>query len=419
MADLSNVYLLIQYHPHGDELHSVIAGKFFLDTDHFEVLEDHVGGWLHDLQKEEPEKVSRVISKLARSMYWKVVSVEDIRLGLHPDLIPETRVDTSDPGPESIFEYHRVGMAEAQTLEWHQGKAYLDGHGLSVEELQQMLDNVHAGSATLSYKNEAEPVSKTEESFMTLAKIEPGLEMSLRAVRDAVKKGTMHPDVLRRLSQEIFTDSMVPGMGNKKAYADFLARPKQGVHVHIDGNSFGQINKTGRGFEAGNDAIVAMGKAIRESVDEAVGRKQAKAHRVGGDEFRVFVPTHEHAALFARALRQHLEAIPPIDGTHHLSVSMGFGHTPDHAELALIDAKQAKKATGLPAGQEKTHAASRIPGFEGIVPTGADQLPLKPLAPGASAEQILRPPEAPQPPVASSPEKPSSPGKDAPAVGLS
>jgi GGDEF domain-containing protein len=167
-------------------------------------------------------------------------------------------------------------------------------------------------------------------------------------------------------------------MGNKKAYADFLGRPKQGVHIRMDGNDFGAINKL-HGFETGNQAITAMGGAIREAMDEAVGAKHGKVFRIGGDEFHAFVPSHDHAAQFARAVRQKLEAIPAVGGTHNLSLSMGFGHTPDHAELAMINAKGAKKESYYPVGQAKTHAASQVPGFEGHIPLGPDQLNLKPI----------------------------------------
>jgi GGDEF domain-containing protein len=375
MEGLQNLYLICQMHPYGDDLHTTIIGKFYLDKEHFEVLEDHVG-WLEGLQKETPAEVAQTIWKMANSMYYKVVSLEDVRQGKYPELIPETPVPPS-AGPESRFEYHRLGMANPQLLEFHEGKAYLDGHPLSSEDLQQMLDNVQAGHATLGYKSE-EDVQKAEELFLTLAKVEPQLEAALQGLRAAVKAGHVHPDVLKNLTKEIFTDSMVRGTGNKKAYLDFLGRPKQGIHIRMDGNDFGPINKI-HGFETGNMAIGAMGGAIREAMNEAVGRSNGKVFRIGGDEFHAFVPSHEHAAQFARAVRNKLEAIPAVGGTHNLSLSIGFGHTPDHAELALINAKGQKKATGAKPGQAKTHAASQVPGYEGHIPTGSDQLPLRPL----------------------------------------
>lgn len=405
MEGLQNLYLICQIHPHGQDLHTSVVGKFYLDKDHFEVLEDHVG-WLEELSRKSPAEASSVIWRLANSMYYKVVSAEDIRQGKHPELIPETSVPAS-AGPESRFEYHRMGVPEAQLLEFHEGKAYLDGHPLSQEELQQMLDNVQAGHATLGYKQaEQDSLEKAEDFFMTLAKVEPKLDAALAGLRQAVKDGHVHPDVLKHLTNEIFTDSMVKGMGNKKAYLDFLSRPKAGVHVRMDGNDFGGINKV-HGFETGNKAISAMGAAIREAMDEAVGRAHGKVFRIGGDEFHAFVPSHEHAAHFARTVRNKLEAIPAVGGTHNLSLSLGFGHTPDHAELALINAKGAKKAAGYTPGQAKTHAASQVPGFEGHIPTGSDQLPLKPLPapePKPVPVQVVQPEPSAAPAPATSPK---------------
>lgn len=407
--DLSNVYCVYRLHPHGaDDLHHRLVAKFFLSKDHFEVLEDHTGQF-EKLAEQSPEKIASGIHALSRSMYYKLVNMQDLREGKHPELIRE-HVGQPSAGPESVFEYHRVGMPEAQKLEFHNGKAYLDGHLLEDRDLQLLLDNAKQGHATIRYHQAEEPMEKAEEFFMSLSKVEPHLEQALAGLRAAVKAGQLDPQHLRTLTQELFTDSMVKGMGNKKAYSDFLSRPKQGVHIRMDGNDFGGINKL-HGFETGNHAISAMGGAIRDAMQEAVGSKHGKLFRIGGDEFHAFVPSHEHAALFARAVRNKLEQIPAVGGTHALSLSMGFGHTPDHAELALINAKGAKKTSGARPGQAKTHAASQVPGFEGVIPTGPDQLPLKPIPevhPETAAAAIQH--------IAPKPEAPASPGPLAPAA---
>lgn len=379
--DLSSIYCIYRVHPHGegDDIHHEILGKFVLTPTHFEVLEDH-DGFLERLSKKTPAEIARKIDALAHnSMYCKVVSVADVRDGRHPELL-RTYEAPPDPGPESVFEYHRLGMPEAQTLEFHAGKAYLDGHSLQDEDLQLLLDNVQQKHATLRYKQQEDPVQKAEDLFMGLRKTSPDLDEALKSLRQAVQAGTIDAKHLKTITGEIFTDSMVRGMGNKKAYTDFLSRPKKGVHVRMDGNDFGGINKV-HGFETGNQAITAMGTAIREAMNEAVGSKHGKLFRIGGDEFHAFVPSHEHAAHFARSVRQKLEAIPAVGGTHNLSLSLGFGHTPDHAELALINAKGEKRKAGRPPGQSKTHAASQVPGFEGHIPLGTEPLNLKPAEP--------------------------------------
>jgi GGDEF domain-containing protein len=197
-------------------------------------------------------------------------------------------------------------------------------------------------------------------------KIDPGLATALGAMRSQVKAGAIDPEHFKRITSEIFTDPMT-GMGNKKAYADFLTRPRPGVHVRIDGNDFGDINKV-HGFEAGDGAIKAMGTAIREALHGTVGKARAKSYRLGGDEFHLHVPDVRSASRFARAVREKLESIAPVGGTHGLSLSMGFGHDPTTAEMALINAKTAKKTTGYKPGQARTHAHSLVPGAEGAIP---------------------------------------------------
>lgn len=396
MIGFDNIYLVYRVHPAEDgQIHRVLVGKFLLTPDHFQVLEDHVG-WLSRLEKLPPAEVARRIHSLSESMYYQVMNLEDVRQGQHPDVLPQVQAGGQE-APESTFSYHREGMASPQTLEFVQGKPYLDGHPLSDEELALILDNVQRGSATLSYKLGEDPVQKAEAAFMSLEKIEPQLEVALNSLRTAAKTGQIDPQHLKTITSHIFGDSMVKRMGNKTAYADFLARPKQGVHIRMDGNDFGQINKQ-HGFETGNGAITAMGNAIREALDETVGTKHGKSFRIGGDEFHAFVPTHEHAAMFARAVRNKLEKVPPVGGTHNLSLSMGFGHTPEHAELGLINAKGVKRGMGYEPGQAKTHANSQVPGFEGHIPTGPDQLNLKPLPPPAPKPVPVQVVNAPQEP---------------------
>jgi diguanylate cyclase (GGDEF)-like protein len=222
-------------------------------------------------------------------------------------------------------------------------------------------------------------------------KIDGGLSSALGAMREHVKSGALAPEHFKRITQEIFTDPMT-GMGNRKAYADFLSRPRVGVHLRIDGNDFGSINKQ-HGFEVGDSAISSMGRAIREALHQSVGKKYAKSFRLGGDEFHVHVPDARSAARFARAVREKLESIAPIGGTHNLSLSVGMGQTPAHAEQALIHAKTAKKTAGQPTGQARTHVHSLVPGAEGPIPVDAVKpvvapptvVPAKEEAPPAAA----------------------------------
>lgn len=389
----ADIYLVLKLHPHSDgNIHRTICGKFILNDQLFQVLEDHCG-WLGELESKTSQEIYKFIFNMKHSMYYRIVSIDELKQGMYPDLLPD--VEMSDREPHITRFSYRHATGQEQNLDFQGDKAFLDDFELSPEEIKLLLDNAHAGNASVMVKSELEDV------FMSLYKVEPGLQQAFAAMREAVKAGHMHPDHLKTLQREVFTDSMVPGVGNKKAYADFLSRPKKGVYIHMDGNDFGSINKI-HGFETGNKAIKAFGNAMRSAMDETVGRSTGKLHRAGGDEFMAFVPSHEEAAHFAAKLREKLDAVPAIGGTHKLSVSMGLGHTPDHAEHALISAKGAKKASKAAPGQAKSFAHSNVPGFEGPIPVSPDQLPLV-APPKVEAEAAPTPAPAPEKPT----QKPS------------
>lgn len=363
------VYIFgVHPHPEKDEVHHDLKGKLWIQNGHMSVLEDH-GLSDRPLEHHDPESAARLVRRLMHSQRYIVATADALKRGMHPELIPTVGNKMPDNLTEALgyeapqghkvseFEYHREGMPAPQNLKVSGPKAYLDDQPLGQDELKLVLGHLQSGKATLRH------VAKSED----LVKIEPHLATALGQIRDAVRQGHVHPDALRTVNRSLFTDTMIPTIGNKAAYRDFLSRPREGVHVHLDGNDFGNINKV-HSHDVGNQAIIAMGKALRSAMDEAVGRKNGKLFRTGGDEFVAHVPSHEHAALFARTLRNKLEAIPAIRGTHRLSMSLGFGPSHEHAEEALKDAKAAKVAAKALPGQAKTHAASRMPGREGLIP---------------------------------------------------
>lgn len=374
-----HIYRVYRVHPedNGDVV-NIPAAKFFLNDSGFHVLEDHFGV-LEGVEQMSAEQGSRYIHNLARnSMYWRVANVGDIMAGHHPDLIqPVPQEDPENEGaPEkkpSRFTVSR-GDKGQQLLEWANGKALLDGHEVGENQLNTLLEEVNRGDAKLAHDEQrsiTDPDNK-EDFWSSINKAEglPGLDHlqeALAALKQHVAEGKVHPKVYDTLRQEVFKDSLTPALGNHRAHQDFLSRPRPGVHVHLDANSFGAINKL-HGHHVGNEAIKALANGVTSAIGATVGEKNAKAFRVGGDEFRVHMPTHEAAAHFVHKLRDHLESIAPVGGTHHLSFSVGLGHTPEHAEAALLDAKAAKNAAGHKPGMETQYAASRVPGHEGLIP---------------------------------------------------
>ncbi|SRR5216683_2499031 len=167
-------------------------------------------------------------------------------------------------------------------------------------------------------------------SFYDLAKADIGLSEALKIARDHNK------DAGKVLARHIYTDRLVPKVGNLYAYNDFLNRNRNtGIHISMDANSFGQINKE-HGFEMGNQAI----KHLFTNISDASRKYGLKSFRIGGDEARLHAPDQKRAEGFAKDVKEMLSMVPKMGGTHQISASIGIGYSPDHAEQALMVAKK-------------------------------------------------------------------------------
>lgn len=280
----------------------------------------------------------------------------------------QTAIDAPPP-PPPVFEYFRPGMVKPHVVEFGAQGAALDGRKLDDTELNLMLANAQKGLATIRYRRgtlEESPVMKSlrkdENDVMDPAD-------ALTHVRAAVAAGHVHPDVERALTRHIYEDKMTPGIGNKYAYTQFRAQNKPGVYVSGDLNDFKSVNDL-HGHDAGDAAIVGAGSALRSAADK-VGT--GKLFRPGGDEFVAHFPTHEDAVAFARHATKHLDAVPPVNGVHKLSISMGLGNDFGSADKALLEAKKQKvdPKTGQRAfavGKVPHLAHSAVPGSEGPIP---------------------------------------------------
>lgn len=171
---------------------------------------------------------------------------------------------------------------------------------------------------------------KLYETFEELSKVDLNVGQALKAAKKA------SPEAAKVLARHIYLDQLTGNVGNAFAYKDFLSRNQNnGVHVSLDANGFGAINKE-HGFEKGNEAI----KHLFGAVSEASRQVHGKAFRPGGDEGRLHFSTQEKAEGFVKLLKEKLNALPHVPGTNHkLSVSVGLGYSPEHAEKALTLAK--------------------------------------------------------------------------------
>lgn len=441
MAD-QQMYDVFSVDPGGAKSQHHLVGRFLLDDGSFEPLADYFGYLSRIPSGPLTEESGKQLRALQNSPYFRVVDRSEMAQGQHPDLLPEAEFPGAPPDtemkPASVWTYHHPIMQNPQTLEARGSDLFMNGQLLSAIEAHRIMENIRSKVAKVRYKLPAPPsqvlsmpqaIAKAEAEMVKLDDaekkpkkvpvsrehlkddvceqkqmidtLEDGIKRDQQALAKAIDPAlatalsqikTTNPEAHRVVSRHIFVDPMVEGIGNKKAYEDFLSRPRAGVHVRLDANDFGSINKI-HSFEHGNNAIKAMGNAVREARDEVVGQKNGKVFRIGGDEFHVHVPSHEHAARFMRALRGKLEALPPVGGTHALSFSAGFGRSAEEADAASIQAKKAKKEAGYPMGQAKTHAYSAIPGNEGHVPLGKDPLP----APPPVVSPATAPVEAPKP----------------------
>lgn len=300
---LFDSYLVYAIHPTENGVDRHLSGKYLVHDGVVHVVSDH-DGLLERLDGKRLSHVQGQIEALQHAAYYQVIK---------KDISPEKSED--DAWEDEVF-----GASQRNTMK-------------------------HA--------------SEMYSMFMPLMKGD--LTSTFNQLRDLVGSGHLsneHYDALRR---EMYSDEMVPELGNKRAYRDFLkTAPPGGAHIMLDANGLKSINDQ-LGHEHGDRAIVAMGGALRRAIDGTVGPGAAKAHRFGGDEFHIHVDNPQHAPVVLRRLHQELESIPHLQGTHKLSMSAGIGASPAHADQALYHAKDQAHAAVAAAGGDPT-ARTAAPG---------------------------------------------------------
>lgn len=374
------------------------AGRFMVHNGKVTHLEDYHG--ILGAMLPEGEMDSTSISRL-HGMKWSpnfAVSPHTMEAPAAPTQPQEVQVHP-DPAPLAppVFEYHRPGMATPHVVEFSGSSAALDGKKLSDPELHLILDNVKSGLGTLRYKRAtvttdmAKALGVDDEDHTLAQTLAPVMDAdeALQHIRAGVAAGHIHPDVERAMTQHIYGDSMVQGVGNKAAYQKFRAQNRPGVYVSMDGNHFRDVNNV-HGHEAGDQAITGMGGALR---DAAARVGTGKLFRPGGDEFVAHFPSYEEASKFMRHATKHLDKLPPVAGRHQLSMSFGLGHDFASSDKALYHAKEQKidpvTKRSLYTPQKTPHMAhSLVPGTEGPISLHSTTPPAtalpKPAAPAAA-----------------------------------
>ena len=363
------------------------AGRILFHSNQVHVLEDYYGLLAHI-----PEgPITQATIDSINSCGWpiKMISEGAVLAGDHLDMVPERKLDTpiyhqnvtldqineaqSLPA-KSSFHYQRTGMDTPVVLESHSnGRCYYDGNPLQPKEIELILNNIRSGLATISHLNTsvAEQFAKAERIGFILMKNDFGtMPEEIEYFRKLVSanptpEGQRHLD---NMVAQYYIDPMMHEnglkIGNKRARNDHLKANPNTTVVGIDANNFKGINDT-HGHLAGDKALVAYGRALRNAVDKVGG---GKLFRHGGDEFEVHFPSPDHAHQFARHLRTELDAIPHVGGTHKLSMSMGIGKNPEEADQALYEAKKQKAGhslTSIPSVLAHSLHSSK----PGVVPT--------------------------------------------------
>jgi hypothetical protein len=111
--------------------------------------------------------------------------------------------------------------------------------------------------------------------------------------------------------------------------------PNCGIYILIDANGFDSINMES-GHEIGNEAI----KKLLEAISDSAKRYGLKAFRLAGARCMVHAPNTEMATMFDQDVQKSVAALPLVGGRHKMSVCIGMGYSPEHAENALSISKR-------------------------------------------------------------------------------
>ncbi len=324
--------------------HPELLGRIVVTPTDMTVLADYGNNFQALNGAVTPKRLKRFAQWCSGSHSFGV-SLQDIKEGKRPDLIPEKSMPTPDESKETDdekwFKVQRDDLDDPMLIKFKEGKAYIadSDSPMDPDELSRILNLTAEGKATIRHHK---PVEQMVEMMKSLSKAEPEEE-----------KG---PD----MSQHLFQDPTTPGLGNRKAFQDQPQHP--GVYVMLKGNDLHTISSV-HGAKTHEDAHRALGGSLVDALQEHGGQ----GWRLHGDQFMANLPSHEHAAQFLRSLRGKLEGVTPVGGTHRLSVNAGLGSHPLSAHLALGEAEKAKEMGSHLPGSSPGYAHSLVEGAEGPI----------------------------------------------------
>lgn len=343
-VDLSSIYNI---YSNTDAKHSRLMGRVVVTADEMSVLADY-DNVLQGLDGPVTPKRLKQFAQWCNGSHSFGVSLQDLKEGKHPDLIPEKKLPDTDESTahegddEKWFKVQRDDLDDPMMIKFKEGKAYIadSDSPLNQDELAHILDLAKQGKASIRHHK---PVEHMLAMMKSLSKAEP----------EEQKKGA-------DLSEHLFQDPITPGLGNRKSFQQAAQAP--GVYVMLKGNDLPSMSRV-----HGSKTEEAAHKAIGSSLVDALQEHEGHGYRLHGDQFMANLPSHEHAAKFLRSLRGKLEGVTPIGGTHKLSMNAGLGNHPLTAKAALLQAEKAKGLGSHLPGSSPGYAHSLVVGSEGPI----------------------------------------------------
>ncbi len=340
-VDLKNVFNI--YAVTDKKNHPRLLGRVVVTPTEISVLADYDDS-LQSLNGSATPQRLRRFAQWCDSSYSFGVSLQDLKDGLYPNLLPEAKIpsfDDSKPAPEKWFKVQRDDLPSPMLLRFNEGKAYVADSDAPLEpkELDRLLDLAKQGKASIKHHK---PVEQMVDMLKSLSKSEP----------EAAPQDPM--------SNLLFKDPLSPELMNRH---DFYTSPeagKVGVWVMLKTNDIHSINKV-HGDKEQEAGLKQAGNCLAATL------KGKPGWHLQAGQFAANLTSSAEAATFLRELRNNLEKIVPIGGTHKLSMNAGLGDSPVAAQKALDKADEAKDAGNHLAGNAPGYVYSLLKGSEGPV----------------------------------------------------